>query len=143
MRCARESRRSSTDSSTIPAGEMVVVSLPSANRDADFLKDADVFDVTRKPGAHLAFDDGIHQCLGQQLARMELSVAHPAMLTKLPNLRVAAQESELVFRSNGPVNGLRAPPITRDRAMVLARGGIACESRVQVLVVQFTVPVPV
>ena len=99
---------------TIPAGEMVVVALPSANRDADFFKDADVFDVTRKPGAHLAFGHGIHQCLGQQLARMELAVALPAMLDKLPNLRVTAQDSELRFRSNGPVNGLRALPVTWD-----------------------------
>lgn len=52
-----------------------MVSLPSANRDADFLADADVFNVRRVPGPHLAFGHGIHHCLGHQLARMEMSVA--------------------------------------------------------------------
>jgi len=97
---------------TIAAGEMVTVSLPSANRDADFLADADVFDVRRVPGPHLTFGHGIHQCLGQQLARMEMSVAFPAMLNRLPNLRLTASESELTFRPNAPVNGVRALPIT-------------------------------
>lgn len=97
----------------IPAGDMVLVSLPSANRDKDFLPDADVFDITRSPGAHLTFGHGIHQCLGQQLARMELSVALPAMLTRLPDLRLAADESQLTFRADdAPVNGVRALPIT-------------------------------
>jgi cytochrome P450 len=91
---------------------MVMVSLPSANRDADFLADADVFNVRRVPGPHLAFGHGIHHCLGHQLARMEMSVAFPAMLNKLPNLELTASESELTFRPNGPVNGLRTLPIT-------------------------------
>ncbi|MCS7482869.1 cytochrome P450 [Umezawaea endophytica] len=95
----------------IPAGDMVVVSLPSANRDGNFLTDADSFDVTRPVGAHLAFGHGIHQCLGQQLARMELAVVLPAMLTKLPNLRLAARQSDLAFRTDGPVNGVNALPI--------------------------------
>ena len=95
----------------IAAGEIVVVNLPSANRDTDFLPDADVFDVTRRPGPHLTFGHGIHQCLGQQLARMEMSVAFPALLTRLPELRVVTPESELTFRPNGPVNGVRALPI--------------------------------
>jgi cytochrome P450 len=96
---------------TIAAGEMVTVSLPSANRDAEFLADADVFDVRRAPGPHLTFGHGIHQCLGQQLARMEMSVAFPAMLNRLPNLRLTTSESELTFRPNAPVNGVRALPI--------------------------------
>ncbi|GAA3526893.1 cytochrome P450 [Amycolatopsis ultiminotia] len=96
----------------IAAGELVVVSLPSANRDPEFLHDADVFDVQRAPGPHLTFGHGIHQCLGQQLARMEMSVAFPALLNRLPDLRITAPESELTFRPLGPVNGVRALPIT-------------------------------
>jgi cytochrome P450 len=99
---------------TIPAGEMVMVSLPSANRDTDFLPDTDVCDVRRSPGPHVAFGHGIHHCLGHQLARMEMSVAFPALLNTLPNLRIAAPESELTFRPDAPVNGLRALPITWD-----------------------------
>jgi cytochrome P450 len=96
----------------IPAGDLLLVSLPSANRDENFLPDANVFDVTRSPGAHLAFGHGIHQCLGQQLARMEMSVALPALLNRLPNLRPAVAESELSFRSEGAVNGLHQFPVT-------------------------------
>ncbi|HEX3207286.1 MAG TPA: cytochrome P450, partial [Propionibacteriaceae bacterium] len=59
----------------IRAGDVAMVSLPSANRDPDFMADSDVFDVTRQPQAHLTFGHGIHQCLGQQLARLEMSVA--------------------------------------------------------------------
>ncbi|MFG1609532.1 cytochrome P450 [Actinoplanes sp. NPDC049265] len=96
----------------IPAGDLLMVSLPSANRDESVLPAANVFDVTRSPGAHVAFGHGIHQCLGQQLARMELAVALPALLKRLPNLRPAVAESELPFRSESAVNGLHQFPVT-------------------------------
>jgi cytochrome P450 len=96
----------------IPAGDMVMVALPSANRDTAFLADADRFDVTRPPGAHVAFGHGIHQCLGQQLARMEMAVALPALLRRFPGLRLDGPEEALRFRDRGPVNGVRALPLT-------------------------------
>jgi cytochrome P450 len=92
-------------------GDVVMVSLPSTNRDPDFMADADVLDVTRQPQAHLAFGHGIHQCLGQQLARLELSVALPALLQRFPTLSLAAPEADLIFRADGPVNGIRALPV--------------------------------
>lgn len=96
----------------IPAGDMVVVALPSANRDTAFLADADRFDVTRAPGPHIAFGHGIHQCLGQQLARMEMAVALPALLRRFPGLRLDGPEDALRFRDQGPVNGVRTLPLT-------------------------------
>jgi len=96
----------------ISAGEMVVVALPSANRDPAFLADADRFDVTRAPGAHVAFGHGIHQCLGQQLARMEMAVALPALLRRFPGLRLDGPQEALRFRDQGPVNGVRALPLS-------------------------------
>src|SRR5512133_5157 len=92
------------------AGDVAMVSLPSANRDADFMVDPDVFDVTRQPQAHLTFGHGIHQCLGQQLARLEMSVALPALLQRFPSLSLAAPVADLTFRSDGPVNGVRELP---------------------------------
>jgi cytochrome P450 len=94
------------------AGDVVMVSLPSTNRDPDFMADADVLDLTRQPQAHLTFGHGIHQCLGQQLARLEMSVALPALLQRFPNLSLAASETELTFRADGPINGVRALPVT-------------------------------
>jgi cytochrome P450 len=95
----------------IRAGDVAMVSLPSANRDPDFMTDADVFDVTRQPQAHLTFGHGIHQCLGQQLARLEMSVALPALLQRFPTLSLAAAETDLHFRGDGPVNGVRELPV--------------------------------
>ena len=96
----------------IQAGDVAMVSLPSANRDVDFMADPDVFDVTRQPQAHLTFGHGIHQCLGQQLARLEMSVALPALLQRFPTLSLAASVTELTFRGDGPVNGVRELPVT-------------------------------
>jgi cytochrome P450 len=93
------------------AGDVAMVSLPSANRDPDFMADADVFDVTRQPQAHLTFGHGIHQCLGQQLARLEMSVALPTLLQRFPTLSLAASETDLQFRGDGPVNGVRELPV--------------------------------
>ena len=95
----------------INAGDVATVSLPAANRDADFMTDPDVFDVTRQPQAHLTFGHGIHQCLGQQLARLEMSVALPALLRRFPNLSLAASVNNLTFRGDGPVNGIRELPV--------------------------------
>ena len=95
----------------LKAGDVAMVSLPSANRDSDFMTDPDVFDVTRQPQAHLTFGHGIHQCLGQQLARLEMSVALPALLHRFPTLSLAASVSDLTFRGDGPVNGVRELPV--------------------------------
>jgi cytochrome P450 len=95
----------------LQAGDVAMVSLPSANRDADFMADPDVFDVTRQPQAHLTFGHGIHQCLGQQLARLEMSVALPALLQRFPTLSLAASTADLTFRGDGPVNGVRELPV--------------------------------
>jgi cytochrome P450 len=93
------------------AGDVVVAALPSANRDDALLSDPDSFDVTRVPGPHIAFGHGIHQCLGQQLARMELAIAFPALFRAFPGLRLAAPEADLEFRLYGQVNGLRSLPV--------------------------------
>ena len=96
----------------IQAGDVAMVSLPSANRDVDFMADPDLYDVTRQPQAHLTFGHGIHQCLGQQLARLEMSIALPALLQRFPTLSLAASVTELTFRGDGPVNGVRELPVT-------------------------------
>ena len=93
------------------AGDVAIVSLPSANRDSDFMTDPDIFDLTRQPQAHLTFGHGIHQCLGQQLARLEMSVALPALLQRFPTLSLAASPADLSFHGDGPVNGVQQLPV--------------------------------
>ena len=58
----------------------------SANRDSRQFPEADELDVTRRYSPHLAFGHGVHQCLGQQLARVEMKVGFRALLERFPSL---------------------------------------------------------
>ncbi len=70
----------------IPAGQLVFVSLPSGNRDPDFIDSPEVLDIRRGAPGHLAFGHGVHHCLGAPLARMEMRIAFPALLRRFPTL---------------------------------------------------------
>ena len=71
----------------IPAGQLVLPIIGSANRDASvFGADAERFEIAREPNPHLAFGHGIHFCLGAALARLEARVALTDLLARLPNL---------------------------------------------------------
>jgi cytochrome P450 len=99
----------------IEEGERVVASVLAANRDPEATEqdvDLERLDVRRPPVRHLTFGFGPHQCLGQQLARMELRVALPALFTAFPTLRLAVPEDELDYRSNALVFGMNTLPVT-------------------------------
>ena len=102
------------DGQLIRAGESVVVSVMAANRDPERFPDPDALDVRRKATGHLAFGHGIHQCLGQQLARVELRVAFPALLTRFPTLRLAVPPEEVPIRPAINVHGIHRLPVTWD-----------------------------
>ena len=82
----------------------MAVYYPSANRDEDVFRDGDRFDVARHPNDHVAFGIGEHFCLGASLARMELQVIFKEILTRLPDMELAAPPRRL--RSNF-VNGCK------------------------------------
>ncbi|MET8999665.1 cytochrome P450 [Amycolatopsis sp. Hca4] len=96
---------------TIPAGEFVLVSLLGANRDAERYPEPDKLDVTRAAGGHLAFGHGIHYCVGAPLARLEAEIAIGGLLERFPDLALAAQPEELVYRTSSLVHGLEALPV--------------------------------
>jgi cytochrome P450 len=96
----------------IPKGEMVLVVLASANRDASRFADADRLDITRTDNRHLAFGKGVHFCLGAPLARIEGQIAIGTMLCRLPTLRPAASLDQLEWRPGVILRGLRAFPVT-------------------------------
>jgi cytochrome P450 len=98
----------------IPAGSTVVVSVVAANRDKEHWPDPDVLDVTRTRSPHLAFGHGVHQCLGQQLARAEMTVGYTELLRRLPNLRLAVPPEEVPLRDNMLHYGVYALPVTWD-----------------------------
>jgi len=74
----------------IAAGQKVLVWEGSANRDSSVFTEPDVFDVRRKPNPHLGFGQGIHYCLGANLARLELRVLFEELLARFATVEVAA-----------------------------------------------------
>ncbi len=90
----------------IRAGEGIVALVSSANRDASQFENPDVLDINRNPRAHLAFGFGVHQCLGQTLARLELRITLNSILRRIPTLRLAQPIDELKFKSY--INGVQS-----------------------------------
>ncbi|MFJ8666127.1 cytochrome P450 [Streptomyces sp. NPDC093600] len=102
------------DGLTITAGETVTLSLEAANRDPERFPDPDTLDLSRKATGHLGFGHGIHQCLGQQLARVELTVALPALLLRFPTLRLDVPADKVPLRTNMNIYGVHRLPVTWD-----------------------------
>ncbi|GLZ81497.1 cytochrome P450 [Actinorhabdospora filicis] len=93
----------------IPAGTTLMVAVNVANRDDARFADPGALDLRRHAAGHLAFGHGVHQCLGQQLARVEMRVAFPALLRRFPDLRLAG---EAVTRaSDASIHGLTSMPV--------------------------------
>jgi cytochrome P450 len=89
---------------TLPEGARVMAHFASANRDACVFAQADAYDPERDDiGAHVAFGKGIHFCIGAPLGRLELRVALPMLLQRLPGLRPGAEppQREPVFFARG------------------------------------------
>ncbi|GAA2857294.1 cytochrome P450 [Streptosporangium fragile] len=100
---------------TIEAGTTVILSLNIANRDPERFPDPHTLDLRRQDGGHLAFGHGIHQCLGQQLARVEMRVALPALLNRFPTLRLAVPAEEVALRpETADIYGVKSLPVTWD-----------------------------
>jgi cytochrome P450 len=96
----------------IAAGDLVVLSLPVANRDPELGEHLDRLDVTRDVTRHVAFGHGVHHCIGAPLARAELRIALPALLRRFPSLALADPTAEVEFRSYNVVYGVRSLPVT-------------------------------
>ncbi|WP_326759025.1 cytochrome P450 [Streptomyces phaeochromogenes] len=95
----------------VRAGEALLMNLPAGNRDATFSATPDTFDADRTTRGHLAFGYGTHQCLGQPLARVELQIALPALLRRLPDLRLAMPLDQIAFRNNTITYGPHVLPV--------------------------------
>ncbi|MGP3970990.1 cytochrome P450 [Streptomyces sp. 6N223] len=94
----------------IPARQLVTVWLGSANRDESHFTDPDVFDIHRRPNAHLAFGLGIHYCIGAALSRLETRVMLEQLLTRYPELRPDPGR-EVVYYTNPLVAALKQFPV--------------------------------
>jgi cytochrome P450 len=92
----------------IAAGESVLLSYPSGNRDEDVFDDPFDFDVARDPNKHIAFGYGVHFCLGAALARMETGSFFTELLPRLDSVELAGEPQHVATTF---VGGLKHLPI--------------------------------
>ena len=96
----------------IRAGEGVIVATDVGNRDAGAFPDPDVLDIHRPARHHVAFGYGVHQCLGQPLARVELQVVYGTLYRRMPTLRAAVPVEEIRFKHDMLVYGVHELPVS-------------------------------
>ncbi|WP_020574701.1 cytochrome P450 [Actinopolymorpha alba] len=99
------------DGQLVKAGETVVISIPLANRDPDRFDHPEALDVTRSAAGHVAFGHGIHQCLGQQLARIEMRIGYRELFRRFPTLRLAVAPDEVPLRTDMAIYGVHHLPV--------------------------------
>lgn len=97
---------------TIAEGSTVLLSMLAANRDPRRFDDPDRLDVRRDARGHLAFGHGVHQCLGQQLARIEMRAGFAGLIDRFPTLRLAIPAGEVRLRTDMNIYGVHELPVT-------------------------------
>lgn len=100
-----------TDGGSIRAGEGVVFSTSVINRDESVYPDPDTLDWHRSARHHVGFGFGIHQCLGQNLARAEMEIALRTLFERLPTLRLAVPAEEIPFKPGDTIQGMLELPV--------------------------------
>jgi len=98
--------------SLIRAGDVLVALCNVANRDPVVFPEGDELDMQRGARHQLAFGFGAHQCLGQNLARMELEIVYSTLLRRIPTLRSAVPTSDLMFKHDADIYGIHEFPVT-------------------------------
>ncbi|OBJ49242.1 cytochrome P450 [Mycobacterium sp. 1423905.2] len=97
---------------TIRAGEGIILDVAPANWDTRQFPEPDRLDLRRDDGPHVGFGYGRHQCVGQQLARMELQIVLPTLLRRVPTLRLAVPLEEVPFKHDSLAYGVYELPVT-------------------------------
>ncbi|NKE57274.1 cytochrome P450 [Lentzea sp. PSKA42] len=97
---------------TIREGSTVILSLLAGNHDPERYENPDTLDVRRNARGHLSFGHGIHQCLGQQLARIEMRAGFEGLLRRFPTLELAVAAREVKLRTDMNIYGVHALPVT-------------------------------
>lgn len=99
---------------TIRAGEAVIASLGSANRDPAAFEAPDTLDIHRADNRHLALGHGVHQCIGAHLGRLELELALGGLIDRIPTLRLAGELADLPLRQTNSIFGVESMLVTWD-----------------------------
>jgi cytochrome P450 len=95
----------------IRTGDRLLMNLPAGNWDPEFVDRPDALDVARNARGHLAFGYGTHQCIGANLARVEMQVAFATLARRLPGLQLAVPPDELRFKE-ADIYGMKELPVT-------------------------------
>lgn len=92
-------------------GDGLIANPGAANKDPAAFENPDVFDIHRDARHHIAFGFGVHQCLGQPVARLELNSVFGVLFDRLPNLRLAVPADQVEF-NNSNLIGVRTLPVS-------------------------------
>ncbi|WP_428342683.1 cytochrome P450 [Mycobacterium sp.] len=95
----------------IRAGDRLLMNLPAGNWDSEFVDSPETLDIARNARGHVAFGHGTHQCIGANLARVEMQVAFSTLARRLPGLRLAVPSDELKFK-DADIYGMKELPVT-------------------------------
>ncbi len=95
---------------TVPRGAYILGMISAANRDETAFDDPESLDLVRKPNRHLAFNFGMHYCLGHQLARLEGRIALTALLQRFPNWELTVPPERLHYKPTVSLRGLTKLP---------------------------------
>lgn len=96
------------EDTTIPEGSKVLLFLSAANRDPRKWDAPERFDITRSVSGHVGFGFGIHQCLGQMVARMEAELVLEALIPRVRSIRLAGEPRH---RLNNTLRALESLPV--------------------------------
>ena len=97
---------------SLKVGDRVFAIINAANRDEEHFENADQLDLSRIPNRHLTFGQGIHFCLGAQLARLEARIALPMLLARFPSM--APGDEAPVWMDALIMRGLKSLPVRLD-----------------------------
>jgi cytochrome P450 len=95
----------------IRAGDRLLMNLPAGNWDSEFVDSPETLDIARNARGHVAFGYGTHQCIGANLARVEMQVAFATLARRLPGLQLAVPPAELKFK-DADIYGMKELPVT-------------------------------
>jgi cytochrome P450 len=95
----------------IRAGDKVLMNLPAGNWDSEFVENPETLDIDRNTRGHLGFGYGVHQCIGANLARVEMQVAFATLARRLPGLQLAVSSDALQFKDSD-IYGMKELPVT-------------------------------
>lgn len=96
----------------IRAGDGLIMANDVGNRDPRAFPEPDRLDLQRDARHHVAFGFGVHQCLGQPLARLELQIVYSTLYKRIPTLKLATPVDRIPFKHDGSVYGVYELPVT-------------------------------